>query len=107
MSLVTHMSNSDVFGSPMILTARKAVSPFGAAIYHRSSESATAKTGGRLGQALRGFLEPLRRERRIRKTVVELSKLDERMLRDIGLNRTAIVSAAQEAGAGKGRRFRR
>jgi uncharacterized protein YjiS (DUF1127 family) len=47
------------------------------------------------------------RDRRIRKTVVELSKLDDRMLRDIGLDRSAIVSAAQEADAGKGRRFRR
>ena len=105
MNLVMTMSNSQVFGSPMNLTGRKPVSPFGAANYIHSSEAAT--TGRRLQQALRSLLAPMGRDRRIRKTVVELSKLDDRMLRDIGLDRSAIVSAAQEADAGKGRRFRR
>ena len=36
-------------------------------------------------------------DRRIRKTVLELSRLDNHMLRDIGLNRAAIISAAHEA----------
>jgi len=105
MNLVMTMSNSQVFGSPMNLTGRKPVSPFGAANYIHSSEAATAARS--LRQAVRSFLAPMGRDRRIRKTVVELSKLDDRMLRDIGLDRSAIVSAAQEADAGKGRRFRR
>jgi len=107
MNLVMNMSNSQVFGSPMILTGRKPVSPFGAAIYANSRVSAAASTGRGFLQTLRGLLSPLGRDRRIRKTMVELSKLDDRVLRDIGLNRTAIVSAAAEAEARRTRRFRR
>ena len=107
MNLVMTMSNTQVFGSPMTLTGRKAVSPFGAANYIHSSEAAAATTGRSLRQAVRSLLAPMGRDRRIRKTVVELSKLDDRMLRDIGLDRSAIVNAAQEADAGKDRRFRR
>jgi len=106
MNLVMTMSNSQVFGSPMILTGRKPVSPFGAATYVNYREPAKAANGTGVVRTLRGLLAPLGRDRRIRKTVVELSKLDDRMLRDIGLDRTAIVSAAQEAEAGK-RRVRR
>lgn len=107
MNLVMRMSNSDVFGSPMTLTGRNAVSPFGAAIYQNSSATAAAKTGRSLLQALRGLLTPAGRDRRIRKTVVELSRLDDRTLRDIGLDRSMIVGAAQEAEAGNNRRSRR
>jgi uncharacterized protein YjiS (DUF1127 family) len=107
MNLVMTMSNSQVFGSPMTLTGRKPVSPFGAANDANPDKTAAAATGRGLLQAVRGLLAPLGRDRRIRKTVVELSKLDDRMLRDIGLNRTAIVSAAQEADRAGGRRFRR
>jgi uncharacterized protein YjiS (DUF1127 family) len=107
MNLVTSMTNSDVFGSPMILTGRKAVSPFGAVIYTHSGETAVVRTGRRLGQTLRSLFKPVARNRRIRKTVVELSKLDDRMLRDIGLDRSAINSAAQEASARGNRRSRR
>lgn len=107
MNLVMTMSNSQVFGSPMTLTGRKPVSPFGAAIYANSRATAAASTVRGLLQTLRGLSKPLGRDRRIRKTVVELSQLDDRMLRDIGLNRTAIVSAAAEAEARRTRRFRR
>ncbi len=106
MNLVMNMSNSQVFGSPMILTGRKAVSPFGAATHVNYREPAKAANGPGVAQTIRSLLAPLGRDRRIRNTVVELSKLDDRMLRDIGLDRSAIVSAAQEAEVGK-RRFRR
>src|SRR3546814_16715606 len=69
-----------------------------------SSDLAAAETGRSLKEVVRGLLAPMGRDRRIRNTVVELSKLDDRMLRDIGLDRSAIVSAAQEA---KGRKCRR
>lgn len=107
MNLVMTMSNSQVFGSPMILTGRKPVSPFGAAISVQSHATAAASTVRGALKALRGLWKPLGRDRRVRKTVVELSKLDDRILRDIGLNRTAIVSAAAEAEARRTRRFRR
>lgn len=108
MNLVMIMNNSHVFGSPMILTGRKPVSPFGAAIPARSSRATApaATAGGFLG-TLRSLWKPLLRERRIRKTVLELSKLDDRMLRDIGLNRTAIANAAAEAEALNSRRHSR
>ena len=86
----------------MILTGRNVVSPFGAdtnrAVSNRNvRQSAAAKAGLSLAHALRNvFLRP-DNERRVRKTVIELSKLDNHMLRDIGLNRAAIISAAHEA----------
>lgn len=91
------MSNSNVFGSPMILTGKKPVSPFGAASYAIPSETPVARSGGRLLQVLQTFLSVNARERRIHKTVSALSQLDDRTLRDIGLNRTAIVTAARHA----------
>ena len=106
MNLVMKMSNSDVFGSPMILTGRKPVSPFGADIYARSSRSAAVMIGRRLLQAIESFLDSMGRDRRIHQTVVELSRLDNRALRDIGLDRSAIISVAQEAEAGGNRRYR-
>lgn len=91
------MSNADVFGSPMILTPGKAVSPFGAA----SKEALRGNGRARRGRRLIGFLRRVflrsDEQRRVRKTIVELSKLDNHMLRDIGLNRAAIISAAHEA----------
>jgi len=95
MNQVMTMSNSDVFGSPMILTGRRPVSPFGAAISTSSSATAAAQTGRRLLQVLRALFGTSSRDQRIRHTVFELSKLDDRTLRDIGLDRSAIVSAAQ------------
>lgn len=90
------MSNSDVFGSPMILTGHRPVSPFGAAICNSSSATAAARTGRRTLQVLRRLLGFTSRDRRIRKTVLELSKLDNRTLRDIGMERTAILGVAQD-----------
>lgn len=90
------MSNSDVFGSPMILTGRRPVSPFGAAISTSSRAAAATKTGRRLLQVLRVLFGTSSRDQRIRHTVLELSKLDDRTLRDIGLDRSAILSVAQE-----------
>lgn len=91
------MSNSNVFGSPMILTGTKPVSPFGAASFALSSETPVAKTGRRLLQALKNLFAVNARDRRIHQTVEALSQLDDRTLRDIGLNRAAIVSAAQQS----------
>jgi len=91
------MSNSNVFGSPMILTGTKPVSPFGAASYALSSETAVAKIGRRLLRALQTLFTVNARDRRIHQTVKALSQLDDRTLRDIGLNRAAIVSAAQQS----------
>lgn len=105
------MSNSDVFGSPMILTGHRPVSPFGAAIYNRSSARAAAKTGHRTLQVLRRLFGFTSRDQRIRKTALELSKLDDRTLRDIGVERTAILGVAQEIADRRehsvSRRFRR
>ena len=108
---VKKMSNSQVFGSPMILTGPRPVSPFGAASYANSSAAAAAKAGRGLLQALRDLAAATARDRRVRKTVHELSKLDNRTLRDIGLDRSAIVSVAQDIADGRGpaatRRLRR
>lgn len=90
------MSNSDVFGAPLILTGKSPVSPFGAAIYNSTSATAAATTGRRALQVLRRIFGFTSREQRIRKTVLELSKLDNRTLRDIGLERTAIMGVAQQ-----------
>ena len=94
MNQVMTMSNSDVFGAPMILTGNRPASPFGAAFYNSSSATATA--GRSTLQVLCRLFGFTSRDRRIRKTVLELSKLDNRTLRDIGLERTAIVSVAQQ-----------
>jgi uncharacterized protein YjiS (DUF1127 family) len=90
------MSNSDVFGSPMILTGNRPVSPFGAAACNSTSATAAARIGRRTLQVLRDLFGFSSRDQRIRKTVLELSKLDNRTLRDIGLDRTAITRVAQE-----------
>ena len=91
------MSNADVFGSPMILTGRKLVSPFGAAPRENFRDDRPAGLGQRLAKLICGMFVRRDEDRRIRKTVLELSRLDNHMLRDIGLNRAAIISAAHEA----------
>lgn len=101
------MSNSEVFGSPMILTGKKPVSPFGAAPYSPEHENVLVQAGRFVARMLRRALRRDRRTQRIRKTTVELSRLDDRTLRDIGLNRASIVSAAQEAERRRSTRFRR
>ncbi len=103
------MSNSAVFGSPMILTGPRPVSPFGAAPYTNTNfrESLPAKAGRFLAKALRRAFAPKATKPRIRKTVIELSRLDDRTLRDIGLNRTSIIGAAQAAESRRRRGFRR
>src|SRR3546814_19209737 len=95
------MSNSQVFGSPMILTDRKAVSPFGTADYAQCSETAAAERARGLGASVRRLLAPTGRDRRLRRTMAALSTLDDRMLRDLGLDRPTIVSAAQAAEPGQ------
>ncbi|WP_193369561.1 DUF1127 domain-containing protein [Pelagibius marinus] len=95
------MSNSEVFGSPMILTGNKPVSPFGAAPYAPRRDAIPARAirrlGGFLGTLLRRAFVPNDQTRRIRKTAVALSRLDDRTLRDIGLNRASIISSACQA----------
>ncbi len=99
------MSNSEVFGSPMILTGNKPVSPFGATSYAPQRDTVPARAIRLLGRFLGRFLASLLRRafvsddetRRIRKTAVALSRLDDRTLRDIGLNRASIISAACQA----------
>ena len=91
------MSNSDVFGSPMILRGRTAASPFGAAPYTRSRATAPIRIGRWLMRQLKDLFARSDEARRIRQTVIELSRLEDHMLRDIGLNRSAIISAAHEA----------
>ena len=95
------MSNSEVFGSPMILTGNRPVSPFGAAPYAPQRYPAPARAIRLLGHFLASLLRrAFARDdetRRIRKTAVALSRLDDRTLRDIGLNRASIISAACQA----------
>src|SRR3546814_15282982 len=87
-NLVMTMSNSQVFGSPMILTGHKPVSPFGAASIIHSGEPAAAETGRSLKEVVRGLLAPIGRDRRTRPTVVDLSKLLHRLVRHIGPDHT-------------------
>ncbi len=86
------MSNSDYFGSPMILPGIQPASPFGAAIRPSFTEKVT-RGAAALSERVFG---PALRRMRIRRTVVELSKLDAHTLRDIGLNRSSIISTAHE-----------
>jgi len=97
------MSNSDVFGSPMNLTGRKPVSPFGGAPYTTLRETMTAKLRRLLTQNLQRLLMPSLRQQRVRKTVTELSKLDDYRLRDIGLDRSTIAGTSQARGARQSR----
>jgi uncharacterized protein YjiS (DUF1127 family) len=90
------MSNSEVFGSPMNLTGNRPVSPFGVAPDTTIRKAATARTGRGLLEILNRLLVPMKRRQRIRKTVIELSRLEDYMLRDIGLNRSGIFSTAHE-----------
>lgn len=96
------MSNSDVFGSPMILTGHRPVSPFGAANYNSSSATVAARAGRRTLQVLRSLFGYASRDQRIRKAMLELSKLDNRTLRDIGLDRTSITGVAQQIAGRRG-----
>jgi len=94
----------------MILTGKRPMGPFGAPPYRTYRETFTARAGGFLTNRLLRFLRPSNKQRRNRKTVVELSRLNSHALRDIGLDRSAIISVAQGAGAGlldSDRRFRR
>ena len=86
------MSNPDVFGSPMVLPGVRPASPFGAAI--RPTIQKQAARGA--AEILRQIIGPLARRLRIRKTVKDLSQLDDHILRDIGLNRSMIISTAHE-----------
>jgi uncharacterized protein YjiS (DUF1127 family) len=101
------MSNSEVFGSPMILSGKRALSPFGAASTSSERPGAWAQAGRFLARLFRRILARDGSKRRIRKTAWELSRLDNRTLRDIGLDRSAIISAAQEAEHRRSGRFRR
>src|SRR3546814_20389918 len=65
-NLVMAMSNSQVFGSPMILTGHKPVSPFGAASMFHSGEPAAAETGRSPKAVVRDLLAPLGRDNPIR-----------------------------------------
>jgi uncharacterized protein YjiS (DUF1127 family) len=91
------MSNSEVFGSPIILTGNKPVSPFGATPYTPQRDTVPARVLRFLAGLLRRAFVANDETRRIRKTAVALSRLDDRTLRDIGLNRASIISAACEA----------
>ncbi|MEO3431278.1 DUF1127 domain-containing protein [Pelagibius sp. CAU 1746] len=91
------MSNSEVFGSPMILTGQRPVSPFGAVPFAPQRNTVPARLFRFLASLLRQALTSDESPRRIRKTAVALSRLDDRTLRDIGLNRASIISAAHEA----------
>ena len=86
------MSNSDYFGSPMILPGIRPASPFGAAFCPSFRE----KLARSAAEAVERAFGPTLRRMRVRKTVFELSKLDAHMLRDIGLNHSSIVSKAHE-----------
>jgi len=86
------MSNSDLFGSPMILPGVRPASPFGAA----PRPSFREKLVRSVNEIMEQFFGPLMSRTRVRRTVLELSQLDDHMLRDIGLNRASIISAAHE-----------
>lgn len=86
------MSNSDVFGSPMVLPGVRPASPFGAAV-KPSLVHKVVNTAAGIAQQVFG---PTARRMRIRRTVVQLSALEDHMLRDIGLDRSSIISTAYE-----------
>jgi uncharacterized protein YjiS (DUF1127 family) len=90
------MSNSEVFGSPMNLTGNRPVRPFGAAPDTTFRKAAAARTGRGFLNILNRLLVSMKRRHRVRKTVIELSRLEDYMLRDIGLNRSGIFSTAHE-----------
>lgn len=99
------MSNSDFFGSPMILPGVRPASPFGAAI-RPSFQEKIFRGATEITQRAFG---PTFRRMRIRRTVAELSNLDSHTLRDIGLNPSSIISTAHEVEErlhGDGSRFR-
>lgn len=99
------MSNSDFFGSPMILPGIRPASPFGAAI----RPSFTERFLRGVNEITQRAFGPVLRSMRVRRTVKELSNLDAHMLRDIGLDRSAIISTAHEVEErlhGRGSHFR-
>jgi uncharacterized protein YjiS (DUF1127 family) len=93
----------------MTLTGKRPISPFGFPAQDVLRESPAA----RARSLITGWLQRLRQDsglqRRVRRTVVELSRLDSRTLRDIGLDRSEILRAAQDAESrtiGRGRHYR-
>ncbi len=86
------MNNSNLFGSPMILPGVRPASPFGAA----PRPSLRAKLVRSINEIMEQFFGPLMSRARVRRTVFELSQLDDHMLRDLGLNRGSIISTAHE-----------
>jgi len=98
------MSNSEVFGLPMTLTGNRPVSPFGAPSYAPQRDTPPARAVRFLASLLRRAFVADDETQRIRKTAVALSRLDDRTLRDIGLNRASIISAACQAERRRGPR---
>ena len=86
------MSNSDVFGSPMVLPGVRPASPFGEAV----KPSLVQKVVNAAAEIAQQMVGPFARRMRVRKTIVQLSALEDHMLRDIGLNRSSIISTAHE-----------
>lgn len=94
----------------MILSGRRPTSPFGFPAQEMLHESFTARAGRFLANGLQRLRQGPGRQRRVQRTVIELSKLDSRTLRDIGLDRSEILRAAQDAetrSLGRGRQYRR
>ncbi len=57
----------------------------------------SGRTAGSAGSFVLNAYRSLRRWARVRRTIRELSHLDDRMLSDIGLNRSTLFVAAREA----------